>query len=220
MTPPTGARALKVLEGLFHEIPTRRSSDLLLFAVTVAELILLFRLTPTFTMVDWIYVSQHLVVLGIALTRRPATAQDYSLRSALAVAVSCTYPYAQVIYLHWEMGHVAWPDGGLVLVTFSACLSFASLLSIGRLFGFRPALRGLATRGPYGFVRHPLYLAYFLSDIGYYLHEWNIGILMIGMAGWASLIYRILAEERVLSRDAGWQTYVSSVPYRLVPGVW
>jgi protein-S-isoprenylcysteine O-methyltransferase Ste14 len=88
------------------------------------------------------------------------------------------------------------------------------------MFGLRPALRGLATRGPYGLVRHPLYLAYVISDIGYYLDEWNFGIVLIGAFGWASLAYRIVAEERVLSRHAQWRTYVNSVPYRLLPGVW
>jgi protein-S-isoprenylcysteine O-methyltransferase Ste14 len=211
---------LKSLEDLLSEMPKRRLADLLLFGVTLAELVALAYLVPAFTIVDWIYILQHLLVLGIALTRRAPAAQDRSLPTSLAVAVSITYPYAQVIYLHWIIGNVAWPEGGLILVTLSACLSLASLLSIGRLFGFRPALRGLATSGPYGFVRHPMYLSYLLSDIGYNLQEWNIGTVLLVLVGWASLIYRIAAEERVLSQDAQWQTYVSSVPYRLLPGVW
>jgi protein-S-isoprenylcysteine O-methyltransferase Ste14 len=40
------------------------------------------------------------------------------------------------------------------------------------------------------------------------------------MAGWASLFYRIRAEERILSQDAGWSTYVTLVHYRLFPGLW
>ena len=40
------------------------------------------------------------------------------------------------------------------------------------------------------------------------------------MAGWASLLYRIHAEERILSHDAGWSAYVASVRYRLLPGLW
>jgi len=211
---------LNVREGLLSGIPTRTGPDLLLFGVTVAELVVLVLLTPSFTIVDWIYVFQHLWVLAIALTRRPPASQDLSPLTSLAVAISCIYPYAQVIYLHLETGYIAWPAGGLVLVTLSAFLSLASLLSIGRLFGLRPALRGLATRGPYGFVRHPLYLAYILSDIGYYLDEWNVGIALIGIVGWASLFYRVHAEERVLSEDGRWQAYRGAVPHRLFPGVW
>jgi hypothetical protein len=52
--------------------------------------------TPGFTFVDWIYLAQHLIVLGLAFTRRTPKAQDHSVRSAIAVTVSYAYPYAQI----------------------------------------------------------------------------------------------------------------------------
>jgi len=110
--------------------------------------------------------------------------------------------------------------GGLVLVTLAACLSFASLATLGRWFGVRPALRGLATKGPYRLVRHPMYLAYIVADIGYNLQEWNTGTVLMVLAGWLSVLYRIHAEERVLARDPGWPIYTARVRYRLVPGLW
>jgi len=201
-------------------ISGRRVGDFLLFGVTAAELALLFFLTPTFTPVDWIYVLQHLLVLGIALTRRPPEVYDHSLPSSAAVIVAYAYPYAQVAYLRWVPGEPAWPAGGFLLVTLAACLSLASLLSLGRRFGVYPALRGLVTRGPYRFVRHPMYLAYVIADIGYNLQEWNFGTALLVMAGWASLFYRIQAEERILSQNAGWSAYAASVNYRLLPGIW
>jgi protein-S-isoprenylcysteine O-methyltransferase Ste14 len=203
-----------------YKIFGRRFADFLLFGVTSAEVVLLFLLTPTFTIVDWIYVLQHLLVLGIALTRCPPKVQDRSLLSNASVVVAYTYPYAQVVYLRWVPGDPAWPVVGLVLVTVAACLSLVSLLSLGRRFGIRPALRSLATRGPYRLVRHPMYLAYVLADIGYNIQEWNFGTVLLVMAGWASLLYRIYAEERILSQDAGWSTYVALVRYRLLPGLW
>ena len=201
-------------------ISRRRLGDFLLFGVTSAELVVLFFLTSTFTMTDWIYVSQHLLVLGIALMRPPPDVQDRSLLSSSAVVVSYAYPYAQVAYLDWVPGNPAWPSGGLVLVTLGAFLSFASLLSLGRRFGVWPAFRGLATRGPYRFVRHPMYLAYVLGDIGWNLQEWNFGTAVLVMAGWTSLFYRIRAEERILSQDAGWSNYVALARHRLFPGLW
>jgi protein-S-isoprenylcysteine O-methyltransferase Ste14 len=201
-------------------ISRRRLGDFLLFGVTSAELVLLFFLTSTFTIADWVYVSQHLLVLGIALTRPPPEVQDRSLFSSIAVVVAYAYPYAQVAYLRWVPGNSVWPAGGLVLVMLGACLSFASFLSLGRRFGVWPALRGLATRGPYRLVRHPMYLAYVLADIGYNLQEWNFGTALLVMAGWASLFCPIRAEERMLSQNPGWSTYVTSVRYRLFPGLW
>ena len=211
---------MTILEELLTHMSRRRLSDLILFGVTLVEFVALVRVMPTFTIVDWVYVSEHLLVLGISFTRRPPVVWDDSLAASLAVAVAYTYPYAQVIWLHSTTGYIEWPAGGFVLVTLSACLSLASLLSIGRRFGVRPALRDLATDGPYRFVRHPMYLAYFIADLGYELQEWNIGTVLLVMVGWTSLIYRIYAEERMLSQDMQWQTFASSVPYRLIPKVW
>ncbi len=209
-----------VLHVRVARVSPRRFADFLLFSVTSAELAILVLLTPTFTLIDWIYVSQHVLVLGIALLRRPAQTHDYSLATSAAVVVSYAYPYAQVALLGWVPGEPGWPTAGLVLVTIAAFLSLASLLSLGRSFGIRPALRRLVTRGPYRFVRHPIYLSYILGDVGYNLQEWNIGTLLLVLVGWISLLYRIRAEERVLSGDAGWHSYADRVRYRLFPGLW
>jgi protein-S-isoprenylcysteine O-methyltransferase Ste14 len=198
----------------------RQPADLVLFGVTAVELGILIKLTPTFTLIDWIYICSNLLVLVLALTRRPAQKQDRSVAAGIAVGVSYTYTYAQVAMLRWIPGQVVSPKGGLVLVIIGACLSLASLISLGRFFGVRPALRGLATRGPYHVVRHPLYLAYVLADIGYNLQEWNFATIALVVAGWGSMVYRIVAEERVLSADANWANYAGRVRYRFLPGIW
>ena len=99
-------------------------------------------------------------------------------------------------------------------------MSFSSLLALGRLFGVRPALRGLATRGPYRFVRHPMYLSYVIGDIGYNFQEWNLGTVLMVIAGWVSLGVRIGAEEKILAGGTGWANYTRAVRYRLLPGLW
>jgi protein-S-isoprenylcysteine O-methyltransferase Ste14 len=134
--------------------------------------------------------------------------------------VSYAYPYAQILYLGIVPGSPAWPQLGLSLMVVAAGLSLASLLTLGRRFGIRPARRGLAQTGPYGLVRHPLYLAYLLADIGFNCTEWNGGTVLLTAAGWASLLYRIRAEERLLVQDAGWAAYVRAVRFRLLPGLW
>jgi protein-S-isoprenylcysteine O-methyltransferase Ste14 len=204
----------------FLSIHRRRFGDFLLFGVTSVELGILVLSTPTFTITDWIYVSQHVLVLGIALARPAPKAEDHSPTTSAAVTIAYVYPYAQVIYLRWIPGEPAWPIFGLIMVTAAAVLSLISLLTLGKLFGVRPALRGLVTTGPYAFVRNPMYLSYVLSDIGYNLQEWNFGTVLIVIVGWGSLVYRIHAEEQVLSQDTGWAAYAASVRYRLLPGIW
>ena len=138
----------------------------------------------------------------------------------MACLVSYAYPYAQILYLGLVPGSPAWPQLGQLLVVVAAGLSLASLLTLGRWFGIRPALRGLAQTGPYRLVRHPLYLAYILADIGVNCAEWNGGTVLLTAGGWASLLYRIQAEERLLAQDAGWTAYGRAVHFRLLPGLW
>src|SRR5207244_6918741 len=137
----------------------RRFADFLLFCVTSTELVILFLLTPTFTIADWIYVLQHLVVLGVALTRPSPSVRDYSIASSTAVIIAYAYPYAQVICLRGSPGCVAWPEGGLALVIFAAGLSLVTLLTLVRLFGVGPAVRRLASSRSYRFVRDPMDLS-------------------------------------------------------------
>jgi protein-S-isoprenylcysteine O-methyltransferase Ste14 len=201
-------------------VSRRRSSDILLLGVTGIELAALLILTPTLALADWIYVVQHLLVLGIALTRRTPAIEDHSLGVSLAVATAYAYPYAQVICLQWTPGLALWPAGGMVLILGGAVLSLVSLSILGRRFGIRPALRGLSVQGPYGLVRHPIYLAYVLGDVGYNLQEATFGTVFIVIIGWMSIVYRIRSEERVMAHHPGWHRYLDSVPSRLLPGIW
>lgn len=205
---------------LLGPLAGRSIADFVLLIVTLVELVFLFTIVPRFTATDWIYVSQHLLVLGIALTREPPRAQDRSPASNFAVVVSYAYPYAQVALLRWGTGYVVWPTVGVILVTVAAGLSFASLFALGRGFGLRPALRRLATTGPYRLVRHPIYFSYVVADLGYNITEWARGSVLVMLVGWASLVYRIQAEERILSQDSAWADYRASVRYRLIPGIW
>jgi len=201
-------------------VSSRRWSDVLLFSVTAIELGVLLILTPALALPDWIYVLQHVMVLGLALTRRSPAVTDHSFGVSAAVAVSYGYPYAQVISLQWVPGWSLWPDGGMVLITSGALLSVISLWALGRRFGIRPALRGLSVHGPYRVVRHPIYLSYVLSDIGYNLQECNLGTAALVVAGWIAMLYRVESEERVMAHHPAWAAYTNTVRYRLLPGIW
>ena len=201
-------------------VSSGRWNDALLFSVTAVELGILLILTPGLTLPDWIYVLQHVIVLVIALTRRSPAVTDHSFGVSAAVVVSYGYPYAQVIYLQRVPGVSLWAEGGTVLIMSGALLSIVSLWTLGRRFGIRPALRGLTVRGTYRFVRHPMYLSYLLSDVGYCLQECNLGTAALVMMGWVSMIYRIESEERIMAQHPDWPAYTHVVRYRLLPGIW
>jgi len=170
-------------------------------ASQATELVILFPLTPTFGIADWIYVLQHLVVLGIAFTRPNPTARDYSIASSMAVIIALRLslrPSHLSSRVGWLCG-MAWRRPRVS--NLRGCLSLVTLLTLGRLFGVRPAVRGLATSGPSRFIRHPMYLSYILADIGYNLEEWNLVTLLLVLIGWAALVYRNLCRG-TLTRSA------------------
>jgi protein-S-isoprenylcysteine O-methyltransferase Ste14 len=201
-------------------VGTRSLSDFLLFAVTSIELVALLVVTSALSVVDSIYFLQHAIVLAVAMVRPMPHVQDRSLATGVAVVISYGYPYAQLVYFGLSRGQPGLPAVGAVLVTLGAVLSLASLLSLGKLFGVRPALRGLVTRGPYRLVRHPMYLSYIVADLGYNLQEWTPVTVLMVILGWASLLYRIHVEEQILSRHDRWPDYIGRSRYRLIPGVW
>ena len=91
------------------------------------------------------------------------------------------------------------------------------LARLGKAFDIAPADRGLVIRGPYRFMRHPIYAGEIFSALVMAVTNislWNaIAILSLVI----TLVIRILWEEKIIS---GYAVYAKNVPSRLVPGLW
>ena len=99
-------------------------------------------------------------------------------------------------------------------------LALASLGTLGRSFGIVAANRGVKTRGPYRFVRHPAYAGYFISYVGYVAENpsaLNVGLLCLSTA---FQLVRIREEERLLVGDPAYSAYRRTVRRRLIPLVY
>jgi protein-S-isoprenylcysteine O-methyltransferase Ste14 len=93
-------------------------------------------------------------------------------------------------------------------------------LTIRFSFGMAPANRGLKVTGPYRIVRHPIYAAYLIGQLGFFLLNpsfYNAAVYSVGLG---LQIFRITAEERVLAHDAGFAGFRAATPYRLIPGIY
>ena len=160
-------------------------------------------------------VGEGLVVLMLLLRRSTdqisVAPRDWLLAFTGTFASMLIYPGRRLDALG--------PLGPLLLLS-GIAISVSAKLSLNRSFGIVAANRGVKTGGPYAYVRHPMYLGYFLSQAAILIinfSAWNILVLSI----WAtSQVLRIHAEERVLSRDSRWQVYAASVRYRFLPGLW
>ncbi len=87
-------------------------------------------------------------------------------------------------------------------------------------FGMAPANRGLKVTGAYRVVRHPIYAAYLIGQAGFFLLNPSIWNAAVYFVSFGLQVFRIAAEERVLSHDAGFAGFRAATPYRLIPGVY
>jgi protein-S-isoprenylcysteine O-methyltransferase Ste14 len=94
-----------------------------------------------------------------------------------------------------------------------------SLATLGRCFGLMPEARGLVTRGPYGWVRHPVYLGELTSALGMLLVKPHPLILALYLAFVALQYWRTLFEEHALAEvfPDQYPAYRARVS-RLLPG--
>jgi protein-S-isoprenylcysteine O-methyltransferase Ste14 len=109
----------------------------------------------------------------------------------------------------------------LLLGDFLALASYvwllASVLALGKCFGILPEARGLVTRGPYRFVRHPVYLGELGAVVGFSIGAPSIWNLVVLVAFYAAQTVRMRLEEQALTREfAEYAGYAAATP-RLFP---
>lgn len=88
-----------------------------------------------------------------------------------------------------------------------------------RSFGIVAANRGVKVEGPYALVRHPMYLGYTITHLGFLLSHPSVRTFVFYAIALSLQVARIMREEKVLMRDPGYETYASRVRYRLIPGL-
>jgi len=104
----------------------------------------------------------------------------------------------------------------MVLGTF---IQFAAKIALGRSFGVIAANRGVVTLGPYRLIRHPMYLGYTITHIGFLLSMPSAVTAVLYATTLGVQILRILREENVLMLDEAYRVFAKHVRFRLVPGV-
>jgi protein-S-isoprenylcysteine O-methyltransferase Ste14 len=108
-----------------------------------------------------------------------------------------------------------------VLIVLGTLSSIYCLAWLGRSFSIMATARALVTHGPYGVVRHPLYLAEAVTMIGIVMSKWSLAAVIIGGAQFAFQVRRMLNEERILRATfPDYAAYSDRVPMLLPASKW
>jgi protein-S-isoprenylcysteine O-methyltransferase Ste14 len=160
-------------------------------------------------------VSEALVVV-LTVVRRAAGTVDRTLKARLLTGVATFGP------------PLVRPDAFTAVAPESVTVAISAIgllvvvvgkLSLGRSFGLAPANRGVVSTGVYRFVRHPIYLGYLVTHLGFVLANpgyWNIVVLVTADL---ALMLRARCEERTLAADPAYRDYMGRVRWRVLPGV-
>ena len=152
--------------------------------------------------------------------------------SGWVVAIMCYPPFNQLadLYLGYMNAEHSWTGSleghSVVLVVLGGVtLLLAVIYTLATVaFGLRfsnMTNRGIVSRGPYAWVRHPAYVtkvlgwwlisAPFLTGVG--------NTVRLGL--WTAIyVARALTEERHLMADPNYRAYTERVRWRFIPGVW
>ena len=160
--------------------------------------------------------ASEMLVVVLTVFRRTTSTVDRSYRARVLTGLSILGP------LTVRPGNVpaVWPE----VLTVALCAAgllvvIGGKLSLGRSFGLMPANRGVVSSGLYRLVRHPIYMGYLVTHVGFIAANptvWNV--IMLASAD-VALMWRAVCEEQTLEKDASYRAYQRAVRWRVLPGV-
>ncbi len=193
-----------------QEMPTFAGA-LLFSALAIA------RLEYAIRHADWmgVLLAMQASLAVILLVRRSQAQTKAPLYQRLTAWGSAFLPLAM------ETSNALWI--GRTLTAAGLVLCMWGFVILGRSFGVSPADRGLVQRGPYRFLRHPIYAGELIAIAGAVMGDrvgavhWTLRNLIIFAILLATKLLRIRWEERIIQN---YSDYSVRVRWRLFPGAW
>lgn len=140
------------------------------------------------------------------------------LWTLIVLIMSAVYVIQPLLFpsLSWYLPGLVEIVPGVLLVTASHCLHLWARITLGKMYGYRDMTgeqHRLVNTGPYHYIRHPLYVSYFLLMVGLFFVNVSVitGLTTVGL--WLYFGYWIRAEEKSLSACVpGYEVYMRTTP--------
>jgi protein-S-isoprenylcysteine O-methyltransferase Ste14 len=158
--------------------------------------------------------SETLVIVFTVIRRSPSIV-DRSIRARVLTAISMMGP---PLIRPSEVEALAPEITTVIISAVGLSVAIAGKMSLGRSFGLMPANRGIVSTGLYRLVRHPIYMGYLITHVGFLAANptlWNATVLVVADL---SLLMRAKREEQTLARDPAYRAYLGRVRWRVLPG--
>ncbi len=165
-----------------------------------------------------VFLSETFLFIGTMIFRSPPVRLSVNPLHWLLAFIASSW--GLLILSVEKPGRLVVPEISLLLIYLSsAVMVIWGRLSLGKNIGVVPAQRKIVDRGAYGWVRHPIYSAAFLTMIGRTLESYSLVNLSLYLLGIFWFVARSLVEEEFLRKDPAYSAYMQRVPWRWFPGV-
>jgi protein-S-isoprenylcysteine O-methyltransferase Ste14 len=163
-----------------------------------------------------VLISELISLITIILSRKPTIRDANPAYALLTIIASFIVPLfvsvdRQAAFIPERIGEIV----SLLGLTWT----IYAKISLGRSFGLLAAKRVVKVRGAYRFVRHPIYIGYFVVDMAFLFANFNkINLIVFGSL-YCMQVLRALREEQILSSDEAYRAYCKRTRYRFIYGL-
>ena len=107
------------------------------------------------------------------------------------------------IFMVWKRNYSSLGLAGELLSIAGLALLLCACLDLGKSFGISPAIRNKVESGIYRYLKHPLYTAYILIELGFILNNPSAFNFLVAVISWISYGLRAYWEEKLINHYFG-----------------
>jgi protein-S-isoprenylcysteine O-methyltransferase Ste14 len=162
----------------------------------------------------FIAILESMVVIMVLMRQRPKTVTTAPEDWLVAIGMTVS----PLFLMPSPIGHEFWLFQILQII--GVLVSIGGLLTLSTSFGIVAAKRTLKSDGLYKYVRHPMYAGYSISLPAFVVQNPTLLNFIAISIFFGLLFIRVQAEERLLSQDPVYATYMTQTKWRIFPGIW